>query len=547
MKLSWKLFFLTTPVFVIFLTVFGTWMIQDSFQSSFDRAVEACMVENQMFQNSYELTKHALSEQQRSQVPARKIVESFYHGGGEQDENVRVLGENQEVLYQSSGLQVPHGLMEQLDETHNAGSQVARSGGEVYVVVLSRSVFGEYIETTKNITPVFQNRSDMYARYRQGVLLAAVLVGGTVWLVLFFATRKMQKLSRATRRFARGSYDTRVAIRSSDEIGTLADDFNWMANAMNMQMEQLQSEVQRQEEFTAAFAHELKTPLTSIIGYADTLRQMELSAQERDMCADYIYRQGKRLQSLSYKLLEMTLAGKQEIVPQEIFVPQFLQEIRKTAAASLQEKKLQLEVSAQDGVIYGDRELLSSVFLNLIDNARKASGEGQSIYLEGEALPGGYRICVQDEGRGVSPEELSRIAEPFYMADKSRARREGGAGLGLALCRKIIDLHQGSWQFESEPGNGMRVTVRFGLPEATGRKRPRRRRAEQSRAETHQRAKESRAEVYQRAEQSRAEVYQRAEQSRAEVHQRAEQSRVEARPGNGQSEAKAHGKTRQGR
>lgn len=236
--------------------------------------------------------------------------------------------------------------------------------------------------------------------------------------------------------------------------------------------------MQRQEEFTAAFAHELKTPLTSIIGYADTIRQMELSAEETDMCADYIYRQGKRLQSLSYKLLEMTLAGQQEIVYREIYMPEFLEGVKKTVAQSLLEKKIVLYVEAQNGVIYGDRELLGSVFINLIDNARKASDAGKRIWVYGRSVPGGYTVTVEDEGRGVTQEELSRITEPFYMVDKSRARKEGGAGLGLALCRKIIDLHQGSWQFESEPGKGMRITVLFGLPDVTGRRRVRRRRPE---------------------------------------------------------------------
>lgn len=478
MKLSWKLFFITTPVFIIFLTVFGTWMIQENFQSSFEREVDACVAENQMFQNSYELTMHALSQEQQEQASTKKIVESFYHGRGRADGNARVLGEHWEVLYQDNDLNVGQNILEQLDDSHNLGYEITRSGDEVYVVVLCRSVLGNYIETTKNITAVFENRTEMYARYRVGVLLTAVLVGGVLLLVLFFVTRNMQKLSRATRQFARGKYDTRVAIRSRDEIGTLAADFNWMANEMNSQMVRLQNEVQRQEEFTAAFAHELKTPLTSIIGYADTIRQMELSPEENDMCADYIYRQGKRLQSLSYKLLEMTLAGKQEITLAEIYVPEFLQEIQKIVAVSLQEKRLRLLVDAQDGVIYGDRELLSSVFINLIDNARKASDEGKSIWLTGLALPGGYLISVEDEGRGLPPEELARIAEPFYMVDKSRSRKEGGAGLGLALCRKIIDLHQGSWQFESEPGRGLKITVRFGLPEATGRERARRRRAQ---------------------------------------------------------------------
>lgn len=484
MRLSWKLFFITTPIFIIFLTVFGTWMVQDSFEKSFDREAQQCIVENQMFQNSYELTMNALSQEQRDRLSVQKIVESFHRMDGGRNTSARILAQDGTVLYQDGGYAVPHTIMEKLDESHNVGYETIKKDGSVYIVVLGRSILNEYIETTKNITQIYKSRSEMYERYQIGVLLMTVLVGAVILVVLFFVMRNMQKLSRATRQFARGRYDTRVDIRSGDEIGTLASDFNWMANAMNTQMVQLQNEVQRQEEFTAAFAHELKTPLTSIIGYADTIRQMELSAEETDMCADYIYRQGKRLQSLSYKLLEMTLAGQQEIMYREIYMPEFLDEVKKTVEQSLLEKKLTLHVEAQGGVIYGDRELLGSVFINLIDNARKASAEGKRIWVYGRAVPGGYTVTVEDEGRGVTPEELSRITEPFYMVDKSRARKEGGAGLGLALCRKIIDLHQGSWQFESEPGKGMRITVLFGLPEVTGRSRMRRRRPEKREKKT---------------------------------------------------------------
>ena len=470
MKLSWKLFFITTPIFMVFLTLFGTWMIQDSFQGSFEREVQRCMVENQMFQNSYELTKNALSEEQREQASVKKIVESFYHKHNEKGENARVLGADGTVLYQENDLEIPHHIQKSLQDDRNVGYEVLQEDGAVYVAVLCRSSFGEYIETIKNVTDVFENRSLMYSRYQLGVLFLAVLVGCVILLVLFFVMRNMQKLSRATRQFARGNYKARVAIKSRDEIGMLAEDFNWMANAMNVQIQQLQEEVRRQEEFTAAFAHELKTPLTSIIGYADTIRQMELSPEETDMCADYIYRQGKRLQSLSYKLLELTLAGKQEITCREIYVPDFLQEIKRMVGVSIAQKQLMLSVQAEAGMIYGDKELLAYLFINLIDNARKASEPGKHIWLTGTSKPGGYMVSVIDEGRGISKEELSRIAEPFYMVDKSRARKEGGAGLGLALCRKIIELHHGSWQLSSEPGMGLRVDVLFGYPEAPDRK-----------------------------------------------------------------------------
>lgn len=118
-----------------------------------------------------------------------------------------------------------------------------------------------------------------------------------------------------------------------------------------------------------------------------------------------------------------------------------------------------LEIQAQKGVIYGDRDLLSTVFINFIDNARKASESGQHIWVKGFVNGAGYIITVEDEGRGIPQESLSRITEAFYMADKSRARKEGGAGLGLALCRKILEVHRALWKIESEQGRGTKITV----------------------------------------------------------------------------------------
>lgn len=470
MKLSWKLFFITTPIFILFLTVFGAWMIQDNFEAGLNQEIEQCMVENEMFQTSYELTWNSLSAEQKEQTSMRKLVESFYRKQGGETA-VRVLDENGNTLYQNGDVRISHGIMEQLDGAHNVGYGIFKENDKTYAVVLGSTSFGNYIETTRDITEIFLQRTDMYSRYQAGVLILTVAVGGVILLVLFFVMRNMQKLSSATRQFARGKYNTRVTIRSCDEVGMLADDFNWMANAMNQQMERLQGEVKRQEEFTAAFAHELKTPLTSIIGYADTIRQMELTKEETDMCADYIYRQGKRLQSLSYKLLEMTMAGKQELVQKPIPVQALLSEVEKTVAKSLEEQGIILEVQAQQGIIFGDSQLLGSVFINLIDNARKASLEGSVIELHGISLPGSYLIRVRDHGKGIPKEEISRITEAFYMVDKSRARKEGGAGLGLALCGKIIELHQAGWQIESEPGEGTTISVLFGVPQSAGRRR----------------------------------------------------------------------------
>ena len=129
---------------------------------------------------------------------------------------------------------------------------------------------------------------------------------------------------------------------------------------------------------------------------------------------------------------------------------------------SLAQAGIHLTVCAAAAQIPIEPDLMETVVLNLLDNARKAVDEGGRITLEGTAeADGGYCIQVTDNGKGIPAGELARITEPFYMVDKSRARSQGGAGLGLALCQRIVLLHGGSMEFQSTEGQGTQVTVRL--------------------------------------------------------------------------------------
>lgn len=125
-------------------------------------------------------------------------------------------------------------------------------------------------------------------------------------------------------------------------------------------------------------------------------------------------------------------------------------------------KGLSLTVRAEECVIEGDPALLQTLIQNLLDNARKATEPGGHIVLAGRKTEDGYRLTVADQGRGIPEGEMAKITEPFYMVDKSRSRAEGGAGLGLALCKQIAELHGSALQFESQEGKGTIVTVILG-------------------------------------------------------------------------------------
>jgi len=258
---------------------------------------------------------------------------------------------------------------------------------------------------------------------------------------------------------ASGELDVRVRVDSSDELGALSEDFNAMAGRLEEQVQALKDAARRQEDFVGSFAHEIKTPLTSIIGYADLLRSRPLTADQVRESAGYIFGEGRRLEAMSRKLMDMIVLERQDfplrLVPMDVF-------LRQTAGAllpALAQQGIQLEVRAEAAKVPLEPDLMETVLLNLLDNARKAMEHGGVIRLEGAGEAGGYVIRVVDTGKGIPPEDLGRVTEAFYMVDKSRARAQGGAGLGLALCRRIVDLHGGRMELQSEVGAGTAISI----------------------------------------------------------------------------------------
>lgn len=221
----------------------------------------------------------------------------------------------------------------------------------------------------------------------------------------------------------------------------------------------LQENMRHQEEFMGSFAHELKTPMTSIIGYADMLRGQSLTGEEVREAANYIFSEGVRLERLSLKLLDLLVLRKEDfrLVPVEL-VP-FARQIKGMLEPVMRRHEITLRVYCRPGRCRMEPELAKSLVINLIDNARKAIDGPGEIILNMRPTEEGCLIQVADNGRGIPPEEIDKITEAFYRVDKSRSRAQGGAGLGLALCGEIVQIHHGTLQFESRPGAGTLVTA----------------------------------------------------------------------------------------
>ncbi len=310
-----------------------------------------------------------------------------------------------------------------------------------------------------DITPVYEARDDQVGVYHQ-VLIVLILAGGfAAWITSYYMTMPLNKVSKTARALASGQMESRVNSKTHDEIGQLGSDFDYMADRLEDNITELKLSMEKQDRFMGSFAHELKTPMTSIIGYADLLRSQSLNADETQEAANYIFSEGKRLESLSLKLLDLLMMKQQEIK----FVPTDMKSMIQNLTSHLQpvyrNRRIVLQCRLEPAMCMVEPDLFSSLITNLLDNARKALDNGGNIMILGDSVKGNYRIRVIDNGRGMPEEALKHITEAFYRVDKSRSRAQGGVGLGLNLCKEIIELHNGTIAFASKEGNGTCVTI----------------------------------------------------------------------------------------
>ena len=315
-----------------------------------------------------------------------------------------------------------------------------------------------FLESRHNVTELYQLRSQYLGIYKLVYLIAVAvsLVAGFALGALL--TAPIRNLSRSARQIAGGNYSVRANVYTNDEIGILASQFNHMAEELERHIASLELATQQQKDFTASFAHELKTPLTSIIGYADTLRSRKLPEEQQFEAASFIFSEGRRLETMSHSLLRLFSLENETPQMQRFSALALAKSVEESMAYPMRQRQLVLELRVEDRILVGERSLLEILLYNLLDNARKASQPGSKITLLGVRTPDGYCFAVKDRGRGIPPEAIDRITEPFYMVDKSRSRAEGGAGLGLALSQRIAQLHGTKLHYESRVGRGTVVS-----------------------------------------------------------------------------------------
>jgi signal transduction histidine kinase len=261
---------------------------------------------------------------------------------------------------------------------------------------------------------------------------------------------------RATEQIARGDFNVRVNYNMRDDqpFGELAKSVNNMASELS------QMEMMRQE-FISNVSHEIQSPLTSIGGFAQALRDEQLSPEERLHYLSIIETESHRLSKLSDNLLRLASleARNMKFEPRSYRLDKQLRNLILACEPQWRDKQIDIQVFLDEIDIKADEDLLGQVWINLIHNSIKFTSEGGRVCLDLHRQGDDIEVKISDSGIGIGEEDQTHIFERFYKADRSRERSRGGSGLGLSISKKIIEMHQGTIAVQSILGAGTTFTI----------------------------------------------------------------------------------------
>lgn len=324
-------------------------------------------------------------------------------------------------------------------------------------------VGGTVIGAVFAATPLESSFREYATRIMSLFLSSAIFAAALSFLVVYAftakLTRPLRQMSNATKAYAQGDFSKRVVVRGSDEFAELCQNFNRMASALSL----LESS---RRSFVANVSHELKTPMTTIGGFIDGMLDGTIPPEKRNEYLQIVSSETKRLSRLVTSMLNLSKIEAGELEPKrsEFDISPLIIDCLLSFEQEIEKKNI--EITGLDAIgqikILADRDMIYQVIYNLVDNAVKFVNENGEISVSaGENSQSKLFISIQNTGEGVSSEEIGKIFERFYKVDKSRSYDVKSAGLGLYLCKTIVELHGGQIYAESVEGQFTRFTIIF--------------------------------------------------------------------------------------
>lgn len=440
-----KLGFVIMSVFVVVLLVLGI---------TIDRMFTSFYY-NEMQKETEELTSHFIGMAESQDSSNEQMMSTFAEFS---DVSIFNISKDGNVILHS-------GVHDRLDRSFINASDVSRifagksidfeykdPAGHSYFIIGKPIMEGDTTQSALYVMSSTESMKQSLASIRNLLLIAGIgafiLALGITGVIAMILSRPLIKMQKATRKIAAGELETRLSIRSNDEIGFLAEAINDLAV-------DLQRYRDTRQEFLANISHELRTPITYLEGYTKVIKDGLYETEgERDLYLDIIHQEAHRLQHLVDDLFELAKMeeGKVTLTQEWIDLSQLAEQAVRRVELKAKEKglHLKLQLSGDAYMIRGDQKRMEQIIMNLLENAIRYTDEGE-IIVHVEFAADAATLIVEDTGIGIPEEELPYIFERFYRVEKSRSRQYGGSGLGLSIVKKLVELHGGKIRMMSQP------------------------------------------------------------------------------------------------
>lgn len=336
------------------------------------------------------------------------------------------------------------------------GSLVHNISFYVFLIILAAGLITLAIIFFLRLLGYFPSRSEQPFIYMFSFILASALIGTVIsYIVAKHILSPLSEFKEAIKEIENGNFNVSVDPQGTPKaISEVIENFNRMAK-------ELSGTEMFRSDFINSFSHEFKTPIVSIEGFAARLKKDDLPEEKRKEYIDIIISESKRLTNLSTNILMLNKFENQEYITDRdtFYIDEQIRSCVLLLEKQWSRKKLDFDIDMEPIEFYGNQEMLSQVWLNIIGNSIKFSSEGSVIIIKAFSRDGRIRVSITDHGEGMDEETLKHIFERFYQGDSAHASE--GNGLGLPLVKRIVELCGGTIRVESEKGKGTVFTVFF--------------------------------------------------------------------------------------
>lgn len=424
---------------------------------------------------AHSLEQLAISEEKTGEIDSKFLDNMQVVMQGE-DTTLRIFNQKNQLVYPQSPMKwnlpksyfkkVKSGKIIHIQNDHE-DARMSFSARDAYTSVLVpwKNSQGKFIGVIW-IGARVQSVEQVIMREKSN-LLNALLISATIAIILsfiisYFVSNRIQKLSKATKKVAQGNFDVQIKHKDNDEIDDLARDFNLMVKALKKSDEEIRAQEERRDQFMADAAHEMRTPLTTINGILEGLQYDAIPEEAKPKSIALMQSETKRLIRLVNENLDFEKIRSNQImlVKTEFNAHSVLENLLTQMKQKAQQRHDKLVVDCpQEVPTYADRDRFTQIMVNLVQNALQFTENGQ-ITISGQRIEHGAQFSVQDTGIGMDQKQQKFIFDRFYKADPSRAKLGSGeSGLGLAIVMSLIKQHGGKIEVSSQPNIGSTFTV----------------------------------------------------------------------------------------